>query len=109
MTKLGTYVSKTASKLLGGHLKLQMVIQTPRNSQRKMLHSVIAVPEEVLQKLDFNAQLSSYEMKLIGELCDELQPFVEITDHIQGLACVLIGFCETYSSKLVTSLQISER
>ena len=90
VAKLVAYVRKstTASEILEGHLKLQMANQTRWNSQLKMLRSIIRIPEDVLQKLDCTSKLSSYEMKLIGELCEILQPFEEVTDRVQGQAIV---------------------
>ena len=61
-------------------------------------------------------------MKLISELCDILQPFEEATDNVQGdrivtssmvIVCVrglraeLQSLRETYSSKMIATLQAS--
>ena len=114
--------STTASEILEGHLKLQMANQTRWNSQLKMLRSIIRIPEDILQKLDCTSKLSSYEMKLIGKLCEILQPFEEVTDRVQGqaivtsslvIACVrglrhtLTELRKTYNNKLVMTLQAS--
>ncbi|KAI0211964.1 hypothetical protein LSAT2_003149 [Lamellibrachia satsuma] len=104
VAKLVAYVRKstTASEILEGH-------------QNKMLRSIIRIPEDVLHKLDCTSKLSSYEMKLIGELCKILQPFEEVTDRVQGQAIVtcvrglrhtLVELRKTYN-KLVTTLQAS--
>ena len=47
VARLVSHVRKsTTSEILEGHLKLQMTNEARWNSQLKMLHSVIRVPEE---------------------------------------------------------------
>ena len=75
--------SMTTSEILEGYLKLQMANQTRWNSQLKMLHSVILVPEDVLKKIYIHPKLSLNKLKLIRELYGILQPFEEITDRFR--------------------------
>ncbi|KAI2659489.1 Zinc finger BED domain-containing protein 4 [Labeo rohita] len=69
--------------LEGGH-KLQPANATRWNSQLKMLRSVLNVPSDVLAEVHCPIQLTSYELKIIQELCEVLEPFEEATDRCQA-------------------------
>ncbi|RXM95567.1 hypothetical protein EOD39_16718 [Acipenser ruthenus] len=87
-----------------------------------MLRSTLKVPAEVLSELHAPCQLTPYELKIIGELCEILERFEEVTEKVQGdqiitasyvTACVR-GLChaiahisETYNNKMVGTMQLS--
>ena len=123
VTSLVSHVRRScsATEALEGCLKLQPANQTRWNSQLKMLRSLLRVPRDEIDKLQC-AKPTVYEMKLISELCDILQPFEEATDNVQGdrlvissmvIACVrglrteLQRLRETYTCKMITTLQAS--
>ncbi|XP_071176366.1 zinc finger BED domain-containing protein 4-like [Mytilus edulis] len=89
------------------------------NSQLYMLRSILRVPEEKLNAIDCKYKLSSYEKKLLTELCTILDPFgkafllvqKEITISGSLTIPVTLGFKHQvhqisvgYSSKMVASL-----
>ena len=113
--------SCSAMEALEGCLKLQPANQTRWNSQLKMLRSLLRVPRDLIDKLQCTKP-TVYEMKLVSELCDILQPFEEATDNIQGdrivtssmvIVCVrglraeLQRLRESYSCKMILTLQAS--
>ena len=114
--------STTATEILQDYRKLEIANQTRWNSQLKMLRSILRIPSEALDRVNFAGKLSSYELKVINELCEILQPFEEATDQVQGnkvvtsslvIVCVrglrdqLHELRQTYNCKLVSSLQAS--
>lgn len=76
--------STNATEILEGIQKLQPANVTRWNSQLKMLRSVLKVPNDVLTELHCPIQLSAYELKIIHELCEVLEPFEEVTDRCQA-------------------------
>ena len=115
-------MSTSATDLFESCTKLQAANKTRWNSQLKMLRSVLKVPQDVLNSLDYSGKPTAYEMKLVSELCEVLLPFEEATDAVQGelvvtssmvLICIrglraeLQRLREIYSSKLITALQAS--
>ena len=87
-----------------------------------MLRSILQIPSEALDRVNFSWKLSQYGLKVISELCEILQPFEEATDQVQGdkvvtSSLVIVCFCglrdqlhelrQTYNCKLVSSLQAS--
>ena len=127
IAKVGNLVSHvrrstSATDLFDSCTKLQAANKTRWNSQLKMLRSVLKVPQDVLNSLDYSGKPTAYEMKLVSELCEVLLPFEEATDAVQGelvvtssmvLICIrglraeLQRLREIYSSKLITALQAS--
>ena len=114
--------SCNASEVLDGCLKLQPANQTRWNSQLKMLRSLLRIPQANIDQLDFPGKLTTYETKLVRELCDILTPLETATDMVQGdhiVTSSLVSVCirglraelnrlqEVYNCKLVTSLQAS--
>ena len=114
--------STSATEVLQEYRKLEMANQTRWNSQLKMLRSILQIPSEALDRVNFTGKLSQYELKVISELCEILQPFEEATDQVQGdkvvtsslvIVCVrglrdqLHELRQTYNCKLVSSLQAS--
>ena len=53
------------------------------NSQLKMIHSILEVPNSKLSELDTSHKLTTYEHTLLHELLDILTPFEEATDFVQ--------------------------
>ena len=49
-----------------------------------MLRSVLKVPIDVPAELHCPIQLTAYELKIIQELCEVLEPFEEVTDRCQA-------------------------
>lgn len=107
--------------LEGGH-KLQPANATRWNSQLKMLRSVFNVPSDVLAELHCPIQLTSYELQIIQELCEVLEPFDEATDRCQaekevtssfvipcvrGLKHAIKNMKMTGNKKVVSTLQYS--
>ena len=76
-----SHVSKstTATEVLQEYKKLEMANQTRWNSQLKMLRSILQIPSEALDRVNFDGKLSQYELKVISKLSEILQPF-EATD-----------------------------
>ncbi|RXM31758.1 hypothetical protein EOD39_16612 [Acipenser ruthenus] len=87
-----------------------------------MMRSILQVPAEVLSELHATCKLTPYELKLIGELCEILEPFEEATDKcqgdqvvtasyvtacVQGLSHAIAHIRETYKSKFVVTKQSS--
>ena len=127
IAKVGNLVSHvrrstSATDLFDSCTKLQAANKTRWNSQLKMLRSVLKVPQDVLNSLDYSGKPTAYEMKLVSELCEVLLPFEEATDAVQGELVVtssMVLICirglraemqrlrEIYSSKLITALQAS--
>ena len=108
-----------ATEILENSTKLCISNATRWNSQLKMLRSILRIPANVMDQLDFPDKLSAYELKLIQELCDILLPFEEATDAVQGdnivtasmvIVCVqglrhqLENLQERYNSRLITRL-----
>ncbi|MGH0124907.1 UNVERIFIED_CONTAM: hypothetical protein FKN15_020257 [Acipenser sinensis] len=121
VSKLVSFCHKS-TKVLVGHFKLQISNATRWNSQLKMMRSILRVPAEVLSELHATCKLSPYELKLIGKLCEILEPFEEATDMCQGnqvvtasyvIACVqglhhaVAHIRETCNSKFVVTMQSS--
>lgn len=84
--------STLATDALEGGQKLQPANATRWNSQLKMLRSVLNVPSDVLAELNCPIQLTSYELKIIQELCEVLEPFEEATDRCQAEKMVTSSF-----------------
>ena len=79
-----TRKSTKATEILENSTKLCISNATRWNSQLKMLRSILRIPANVMDQLDFPDKLSANELKLIQELCDILLPFEEATDAVQG-------------------------
>ncbi|XP_071181300.1 zinc finger BED domain-containing protein 4-like [Mytilus edulis] len=73
-----------ASEILEDYKRLQAANATRWNSQLHMICSVLNVPELELDKIDCKTKLSSYERKLLSELCSILEPFDKATVLVQG-------------------------
>ena len=114
--------STAATEILQGHCKLEPANATRWNSQVKMLRSILRVPEDIIEQLDYSGKPTKYERKVMQEVCDILQPFEEATDRVQGdkvvtasLFIVMIRglweelsiLRETYNCRLVSTLQAS--
>lgn len=84
--------STHAAEALEGMHKLQPANVTRWNSQLKMLRSVLKVPNDVLAELHCPIQLSPYELKIIQELCEVLEPFEEVTDRCQAEKAVTSSY-----------------
>jgi len=48
-----------------------------------MINSVLGIPEDKLNEIECDFKLSSYERKLLNELCSVLQPFAHATELLQ--------------------------
>ena len=85
VSNLVNYVRKSqhASELLEDENRLQTAAVTRWNSQLYMIRSVLKVPEDKLNLVDSVLKLSSYERKLLHELCSILEPFERATMHVQ--------------------------
>ncbi|KAK2152400.1 hypothetical protein LSH36_330g11018 [Paralvinella palmiformis] len=85
-----------------------------------MLRSVVKIPQDVLNSLEYSGKPTAYDMKNISELCEVLLPFEEATDAVQGelvvtsstvLICIrglraeMQRLRDIYSSRLVATLQ----
>lgn len=97
--------------------RLQADNVTRWNSQIVMLRSVLAVSEEKLAQCGAPSQLSTYERKLLKELCSILKPFEEATVMVQreksvsaslvvpitlGLQHKLEEISSTYNNRMVS-------
>ena len=71
--------SVNASKILEGDKKLQAPNATRWNSQLYVIKSILNVPEEKLNKTEYNIHISTNERKLSCELCTILGPFEHVT------------------------------
>ncbi|XP_076109057.1 zinc finger BED domain-containing protein 4-like [Mytilus galloprovincialis] len=71
-------------EILEDYKRLQAANATRWNSQLHMICSVLNVPELELDKIDCKTKLSSYERKLLSELCTILEPFDKATVLVQG-------------------------
>lgn len=113
--------SLLATDTLEGEKRLQCANDTRWNSQIIMIRSVLNIPEETLNKLE-TVHLTSYERKLLQELCCVLKPFEEATTKVQteddvsasltipvtlGLEHQLNELSTTYSNKMVSTLKSS--
>ena len=83
---LGAHVrrSTAVSELLEDLPKLQSANNTRWNSQLMMVRSILRIPKARLDELNAPVSLSIYELKVLEELCEMLNPFEEATDHVQG-------------------------
>ncbi|KAJ8315996.1 hypothetical protein KUTeg_006010 [Tegillarca granosa] len=114
--------SVNASDLLEDCNRLQAANVTRWNSQLHMLRSVLNVPEDKLNKIDYKVKLSSYERKLLQELCNILEPFEKATLLVQsensasaslaipvtcGLKHQICQISIDYSSKMISTLKHS--
>ncbi|XP_062579450.1 zinc finger BED domain-containing protein 4-like [Saccostrea cucullata] len=75
--------SVVASEMLEDEQRLQAANITSWNSQLHMLRSILKVPESKLNSLDTKYKLSTYERKLLQELCQILDPFEHATLLVQ--------------------------
>ena len=75
--------SVNASKILECEKKLQASNAMRWNNQLYMRKSILNVPEEKLNKTECQIQLSTYERKLLSELCTILGPFENVTILVQ--------------------------
>ena len=75
--------SVIGSELLEEENRLQSANATRWNSQLHMLKSILKVPEQKLDMLDIKFKLSTYERKLLTELCGILDPFEHATLLVQ--------------------------
>jgi hypothetical protein len=75
--------SVVASELLENEQRLQAANTTRWKSQLHMLKSILKVPESKLNNLDTKYKLSTYERKLLQELCQILDPFEHATLLVQ--------------------------
>ena len=126
VSKLVSHCRKStiSPELLEGHTKLQLANATRWNSQLTMLQSLLRITADVLAKIQDNASISltAYELKLISELVEILQPFQIANDLVQGdkvvtasfvistvkgLRATLADLRATYNSKLVATLHSS--
>ena len=114
--------SGNASDILEGEKRLQTATVTNWNSQLIMIKSVLNIPEDKLNKVEGASKISSYERKLLSELCCILDPFEFATVLAQKekyvsaslLIPVTIGLkhkvnylsCD-YSSKMISALKTS--
>ena len=70
-----------ATEQLEGEKRLQAANETRWNSQLKMIHSVLEVPNSKLSNTSH--MLTTYEHTLLHELVDIFTPFEEATDFVQ--------------------------
>ena len=72
-----------ASEILENENKLQAQNVTRWNSQLNMIQPVLKVPEDKLKSVGCNATLSTYERKILHELCTILSHFEDATMQVQ--------------------------
>ena len=84
-SKIVIFVRKSihASELLEDVDRLQAADVTRWNSQLTMLRSILKAPKDKLEQLD-TVSLTSYERKLLQELCTILERFEYATNPVQG-------------------------
>ena len=114
--------STLASEQLEDFRKLQLANATRWNSKLTMIQSLLRIPLPVLQKLQSPYIPTAYELKILGEFAEIIEPFKEVTDRIQGEKIVtssMVIICTrglraalqelqlTYNSKLLSSLKSS--
>lgn len=114
--------SVNASDILEEENRLQTATVTRWNSQLIMIRSVLKIPEEKLNKVEGAQKISSYERKLLSELCTILEPFEHATLLVQkernvsaslpipvtlGLKHQVKEISCDYSSKMVLALKSS--
>ncbi|KAK2143278.1 hypothetical protein LSH36_857g00069 [Paralvinella palmiformis] len=90
-----------STDLFDGCTKLQAANKTRWNSQLKMFHSVVKIPQDVLNSLEYSGKPTAYNMKNISELCEVLLPFEEATDAIQGEQSII----ETKQASVYTKIE----
>ena len=99
---INTVISKVASVVSHGrkmhkkYPKLHMANVTRRNSQLKMLRTILKIPQNVMDEFNTPTKLTQYERKVIRKITGMLQPFEEVTDRVQGQIVVtrsLVQFC----------------
>ncbi len=86
------------------------------------MRSLLHIPQNIIDKIDFAIKLKAHELKLVKELCTILKPFEEATIISQGenvitssevIVCVrslreqLEKLSEEFSCRLLTALQAS--
>ena len=118
--------SVNASEILEDEKKLQASNATRWNSQLYMIQSILNVPEEKLNSIECNFKLSTYERKLLSELCTILGPFEHVTVLVQkennvsasltvpvtiGLKHQMQHISSTFNNKMVSTFKrsINER
>ena len=114
--------SVNASDFLEDEKKLQTATVTRWNSQLIMMKSVLSIPEDKLNKVEGATKISSYERKLLSELCTILDPFEYATVLVQkekyvsaslpipvtlGLKHQVNELSCDYSSKMISTLKAS--
>ena len=84
-TKPVAHVRKSVypSEILESEKRLQAANSTRWNSQLRMLKSVLDVPEEKLNETDVSVKSTSYERKLLSEICNILEHFETATLLVQ--------------------------
>ncbi|XP_045202879.2 zinc finger BED domain-containing protein 4-like [Mercenaria mercenaria] len=75
--------SITATELLEGEKRLQTATVTRWNSQLMMVRSVLSVDAKKLEEVNAPVKLTSFERKLLNELCEVLKPFEFATTIVQ--------------------------
>ncbi|KAJ8382634.1 hypothetical protein SKAU_G00034120 [Synaphobranchus kaupii] len=98
--KLTAFCHKStwATDILEEGFKLQPANATRWNSQLKMMRSVLRVRSEIFAELNCPIQLTPYKLRVMGELCEALEPFEEATDKCQAEKTVM-------SSLVITCVQ----
>ena len=123
-SKLVSYIrhSTLVTELFENDIKLQAKNETRWNSDNKMLKSILKADPANMEMLDYSGKLTKYEMKILEEITEILNPFEIATDQCQGqdlftasliLPCIrgirseLTTLSSTYKSKFVTTLILS--
>ena len=81
-----------ATEFLENFNRLQRANATRRNSELKMIRSVLNMTIAILNELDTSNKLTAYERNLLSSLCDILEPFAIATDYTQGEKCVTSSY-----------------
>lgn len=84
-SKIAGHIRKStaATEVLEAENRVQIANATRWNSQLVMIRSILNIPEEKLNLIDFSPRLTSYERKLLTEVCQILNPFEMATNLIQ--------------------------
>ncbi|CAC5410168.1 unnamed protein product [Mytilus coruscus] len=121
-SKIVNFVRRSihASEMLESENKLQAANVTRWNSQLTMIKCILKISEEKLNKVNSPVELSSYERKILHELCLILDPFEYVTLLVQNsvsasltipvtrvLKHKLNQLSNVYNNKMMTTLKSS--
>ena len=94
-----------ATEILESEKRVQAQNLTRWNSQIIMIRSLLNIPDSKFSELDLSVKLTTYEKKLLKELCEILSPFEEATNLIQKQNSVTASLPIPVTEELKQKLQ----